>query len=245
MDYEKLLKDVRDKKVSVKKALNILKNLPFVDKEIVKIDTHRSLRKGVCEIVFGESKSIEDLKKIIQEYQRIKEDCIITRLDKEKAEILKREFKEGIYYEKARIFVLLSKKRKRKKGNILIITAGTSDIPVAEEARVICEILGNKVETIYDVGVAGIHRLLNYYNCLRKARVIIVVAGMEGALASIVGGLIDKPVIAVPTSVGYGAHFSGLAPLLTMLNTCAPGVCVVNINNGFGAGYLAHLINNL
>ncbi|MEO0119053.1 MAG: nickel pincer cofactor biosynthesis protein LarB [candidate division WOR-3 bacterium] len=245
MDYEKLLKDVRDKKVSIKKALNILKNLPFVDKEIVKIDTHRSLRKGVCEIVFGENKSIEDLKKIVKEYKKLKEDCVITRLDKEKAEILKRDFKESIYYEKARIFVLLSKKRKRKKGNILIITAGTSDIPVAEEARVICEILGNKVETIYDVGVAGIHRFFHFYNHLRKARVIIVVAGMEGALASIVGGLTDKPVIAVPTSVGYGANFFGLAPLLTMLNTCAPGVCVVNINNGFGAGYLAHLINNL
>lgn len=244
MDYEKLLKDVRDKKISVKEALNILKNLPFIDRKTFKIDTHRSLRKGVCEIVFGESKSLEDLRKIIQEYQRIKEDCIITRLDKEKAEILKKEFKEGIYYEKARVFALLFKKR-RKKGNILVITAGTADIPVAEEARVICEILGNRVETLYDVGVAGIHRLLYHYHRLRKAKVIIVIAGMEGALASLVGGLTDKPVIAVPTSIGYGAHFSGLAPLLTMLNTCAPGVCVVNINNGFGAGYLAHLINNL
>ncbi|MEO0088157.1 MAG: nickel pincer cofactor biosynthesis protein LarB [candidate division WOR-3 bacterium] len=245
MDYEKLLKEVRDKKISVKKALEILKNLPFIDRKTFKIDTHRNLRKGVGEIVFGENKPIEELKKIIQEYQRIKEDCIITRLEKGKAEVLKKEFKEGIYYENARIFALLSKKRKKKKGEILIITAGTSDIPVAEEAKVTCEILGNKVVTIYDVGVAGIHRLLNYYNRLRKARVIIVVAGMEGALASIVGGLTDKPVIAVPTSVGYGANFFGLAPLLTMLNTCAPGVCVVNINNGFGAGYLAHLINNL
>ncbi len=244
MDYEKLLKDVRNKKISIKKALNILKNLPFVNKGIVKIDTHRNLRKGVCEIVFGENKSIEDLKKIVKEYEKLQEDCIITRLDKEKAEILKKEFKKGFYYEKARIFALLFKRR-RKKGKILILTAGTADIPVAEEAKVICEILGNKVDTIYDVGVAGIHRLFHYYHRLRKARVIIVIAGMEGALASIVGGLTDKPVIAVPTSIGYGANFSGLAPLLTMLNTCAPGVCVVNINNGFGAGYLAHLINNL
>lgn len=244
MDYEKLLKEVRDRKISVKKALNILKNLPFVDKKIVKIDTHRRLRKGFCEIIFGENKSIEDLKKIVKEYKKLQEDCIITRLDKEKAEILKKEFKEGHYYEKAKIFALLFKKR-RKKGKILIITAGTADIPVAEEARIICEILGNRVEAIYDVGVAGLHRLFHYYHRLRKAKVIIVIAGMEGALASIVGGITDKPVIAVPTSVGYGAHFSGLAPLLTMLNTCAPGVCVVNINNGFGAGYLAHLINNL
>lgn len=245
MDYERLLKNVWNRKVSVKEALAILKNLPFIDKRFVKIDTHRSLRKGVPEIIFGEGKSIEDLIKIVKEYQRIKEDCIVTRLDKEKAQILKREFKEGIYYEKARIFALLFKKRKRKKGNILIITAGTADIPIAEEARIICEVLGNKVEKIYDVGVAGVHRLFHYYAYLRKAKVIIVVAGMEGALASVVGGITDKPVIAVPTSIGYGANFSGLAPLLTMLNTCAPGVCVVNINNGFGAGYLAHLINNL
>ncbi|MDW8114680.1 MAG: nickel pincer cofactor biosynthesis protein LarB, partial [candidate division WOR-3 bacterium] len=205
MDYEKLLKNVRDRKISVKKALAILKNLPFIDKEVVKIDTHRTLRKGVPEIIFGEHKEIEDLKKIVKEYERIKEDCIITRLDKEKAEILKKDFKEGIYYEKAKIFALLFKKRRKRKGNILIITAGTADIPIAEEARVFCEILGNRVEKLYDVGVAGIHRLLHYYPLLRKAKVIIVVAGMEGALPSVVGGITDKPVIAVPTSIGYGA----------------------------------------
>ncbi len=245
MDYEKILKDVYQRKISVKKAKELLKALPFINKRNYKIDTHRVLRKGVSEIVFGENKTLADLRKIIKEYQKIKENCIITRLDKEKAEFLKKEFKEAEYYEKARIFALLFEKKKRKKGNILVITAGTADIPIAEEAAVICELLGNRTKRLYDVGVAGIHRLFHYYPALQKARVIIVVAGMEGALASIVGGLVSKPVIAVPTAVGYGAHFSGLAPLLTMLNSCAPGVCVVNINNGFGAGYLAHLINNL
>jgi NCAIR mutase (PurE)-related protein len=245
MDYEKILKDLYQRKISVKKAKELFKFLPFINKKNYKIDTHRILRKGVAEIIFGENKTLEDLRRIIKEYQKMKTNCLITRLEKEKAESLKKDFKEAKYYEKARIFALLLEKQKRKKGNILVVTAGTADIPVAEEAAVTCELLGNRTKRLYDVGVAGLHRLFHYYPLLQKAKVIIVVAGMEGALASIVGGLVAKPVIAVPTSVGYGAHFSGLAPLLTMLNSCAPGVCVVNINNGFGAGYLAHLINNL
>jgi len=238
-----LLKNVRDGSVEVNEALDRLKNLPFEDIGFAKIDSHRGLRCGAPEVVFCEGKSPQQILQIAKRVVASGEDLLATRAEKAIYEVVKETLPKAVYHELARTITLKQSKVRPKGGTILIITAGTSDIPVAEEARITAEMLHSRVRTLYDVGVAGIHRLLERREEIFTASVLVVVAGMEGALASVVGGMVDRPVIAVPTSVGYGANFGGLAPLLTMLNSCAAGVSVVNIDNGFGAGYIASLIS--
>jgi len=244
-----LLEEVLDKvqrgKLSPKKALNILKDYPYQDLTFAKIDHHRELRKGYPEIIFGLGKTEEQIVKIAQEIIKKRSNLLITKLDEEAFKNVKKKIPGTQFNPLARIVYLIQKKPSPGKGKIAIITAGTSDIPVAEEAAVTCEILGNEIEKIYDVGVAGLHRFFGEYEKIKQARVIIIVAGMEGALPSVVAGVVNIPIIAVPTSVGYGASMKGLAALLAMLNSCPGGVGVVNIDNGFGAGYLASLINHL
>jgi len=210
------------------------------------IDIEREKRCGFPEVIFCQGKTPADTAGIAKEILKHHKYLMATRADEKTYRSVKRVIRDAVYHQKARIITVDRRAKPgcvMKQGLIVVITGGTSDIPVAEEARITAEMMGNRVETLYDVGVAGIHRILDHSQLIRKANVIIVVAGMEGALASVVGGLVDKPVIGVPTSVGYGAHFQGLAPLLTMLNSCAAGVAVVNIDNGFGAGYMASLIN--
>ncbi|MFH1231263.1 MAG: nickel pincer cofactor biosynthesis protein LarB [Planctomycetota bacterium] len=210
------------------------------------IDIEREKRCGFPEVIFCQGKIPSETARIAREILRHHKYLLATRADAKTYQAVKRIASDAIYHKRAGVITIDRRKAaecRENKGLIVIITGGTSDIPVAEEARLTAEMMGNKVETLYDVGVAGIHRVLDHSNLIREANVIIVVAGMEGALASVVGGLVSKPVIGVPTSVGYGAHFQGLAPLLTMLNSCAAGVAVVNIDNGFGAGYIASLIN--
>ena len=230
--------------VTVDETLEKLKLLPFEDIGVACIDHHRSLRRGLSEVIFGEGKEIEDILAIMEKMVGQDENVLTTRLSTDKAgEILKR-FPESTYYSRARVLTLVRHPIKNSgAGTILIMTAGTSDIPVAEEAAITARFMGNDVDTIYDVGISGLHRMLAHKERLVEASVIVVVAGMEGALPGVVGGLVDKPVIAVPTSVGYGASFHGLTALLGMLNSCVAGVTVVNIDNGFGAGYAASLIN--
>jgi len=243
---ESLLKNICSGKVSIDEAMTRLKSLPFEDLGHSRLDHHRSLRKGFPEVIWGEGKTPEQILSIMKGLNEKGQNILLTRLDEKKAKKIQKIFPKSRYYPLSRTFTVLTHPIKLEgKGTILIITAGTTDIPVAEEAAVTAEIMGNRVETLYDVGVAGIHRLLSQKKRLDEARVLVVVAGMEGALPSVVGGLVDKPVIAVPTSVGYGASFGGVAALLAMLNSCASGVTVVNINNGFGAGYTASLINRL
>jgi NCAIR mutase (PurE)-related protein len=210
------------------------------------IDIEREKRCGFPEVIFCQGKTPYETARIAREILRYHKYFLATRADKKTYQAVKRVCPDAKYHQRARVITVDRRhpgKRPKKKGLIVIVTGGTADIPVAEEARLTAEIIGNNVQTLYDVGVAGIHRVLSHSDLIRKADVIIVVAGMEGALASVVGGLVNKPVIAVPTGIGYGAHFQGLAPLLTMLNSCAAGVAVVNIDNGFGAGYFASLIN--
>jgi hypothetical protein len=216
--------------------------LPYEDLEFAKIDTHREIRKGFPETIFCQGKTISQISQIIKKLPK-DQNILLTKANKNVYASVNTLYPAAQYNESAKTIVIQRYQPKQKKGTILILTAGTSDIPVAEEAVVTAELMGNKVETVYDVGVAGVHRLFDIKEKIFHANVIIVIAGMEGALASIVGGLASKPVIAVPTSVGYGASFKGIAPLLTMLNCCAEGVVVVNIDNGFGAGYFASLIN--
>ena len=243
---ESLLKNICSGKVSIDEAMIRLKSLPFEDLGHSRLDHHRSLRKGFPEVIWGEGKTPEQILSIMKGLKEKGQNILLTRLDEKKAKKIQKIFPKSCYYPLSRTFTVLPHPIKLEgKGTILIITAGTTDIPVAEEAAVTAEIMGNRVETLYDVGVAGIHRLLSQKKRLDEARVLVVVAGMEGALPSVVGGLVDKPVIAVPTRVGYGASFGGVAALLAMLNSCASGVTVVNINNGFGAGYTASLINRL
>ena len=243
---ESLLKNMCSGKVSIDEAMIRLKSLPFEDLGHSRVDHHRSLRKGFPEVIWGEGKTPEQILSIMKGLKENGQNILLTRLDEKKAKKIQKIFPKSRYYPLSRTFTVLTHPIKLEgKGTILIITAGTTDIPVAEEAAVTAEIMGNRVETLYDVGVAGIHRLLSQKKRLDEARVLVVVAGMEGGLPSVVGGLVDKPVIAVPTSVGYGASFGGVAALLAMLNSCASGVTVVNINNGFGAGYTASLINRL
>lgn len=242
MNVEKLLGDYKKGMISLDKALKELKHLPFEDIGCAKIDHHRRLRTGFPEVVFCEGKTIAQVKEIFKKLSAHNGDVLLTRANEKVFRVLRR-INRKIKYNKPARAIVLEKGNKEKKGNILLITAGTADIPVAEEAAVTAEIMGNKVEKVYDAGVAGIHRLLANKGKIETANVIIVVAGMEGALASVVGGLANAPIIAVPTSIGYGASFKGVAPLLTMMNSCAPGVAVVNIDNGFGAGYMASLIN--
>lgn len=240
---DKVLKGVRSGKVSVRKALLLLKDLPYKDLGFAKVDNHRALRRGFPEVIFAPGKTADQIVKIAKRIMAHDGLLVVTRVERKVYSRLRRSF-PGIRYEnKARIAYLKRAPAVRRKGLVLVVTAGTADLPVAEEARVILDIMGNRVETLYDVGVAGIHRVLDKKHLLNRADVVIVIAGMEGALASVVSGLVSKPVIAVPTSVGYGASFGGIAPLLTMMNSCSPGVAVVNIDNGFGAGYLASLIN--
>ncbi|MEK7313320.1 MAG: nickel pincer cofactor biosynthesis protein LarB [Deltaproteobacteria bacterium] len=240
----KLLENIKDGKIGVPRALEKLKTLPFEELEFATVDTHRSLRHGFPEVIFGEGKTARQIIGIAAVMTKRKENVLITRLTREKARAIKRAFSRAEYNGTARtLFIKTHPIKTSGRGTILIVSAGTSDSPVAEEAAVTAESMGNKVQRLYDVGVAGIHRLLHKKELLFSAKVIIAVAGMEGALPSVIGGLAGKPVIAVPTSVGYGANLGGLTTLLAMLNSCASGVTVVNIDNGFGAGYAASLIN--
>jgi hypothetical protein len=215
----------------------------FCDLGFAKLDTDRKKRKGFAEVIYCPGKSREHLKKIAKEIIKLKEDLLLTKLDKSEFSFLKKSIPVLKYNPLAKIGYFLANPKKPSKGRVLVISAGTSDIPIAEEAAQTLQAMGNCVDKLYDVGVAGVHRLMSNVDRLEKANVIIVVAGMEGALASLVSGLAKSPVIAVPTSCGYGSSFSGLAALLSMLNGCSPGVTVVNIDNGFGAGYFASLIN--
>ena len=244
-DIKKLLEDVKNGSVSVDDALIEIKKQPFVDIGYAKVDLHRNVRQGVPEVIYGAGKTTEQIKGILDTMtgNGIKT-IIITRLDKEKCDEISTDI-DIKYFEEARIGIVGEMPEKSGIGKIVVATGGTSDIPVAEEAAVTCEAYGNIVVRLYDVGVAGLHRLLSNLDPIMGASVIIAVAGMEGALASVVGGLADCPVIAVPTSVGYGASFGGLSALLSMMNSCASGVSVVNIDNGFGAGYLASMINHM
>ena len=243
---EDLLKKVKLGKTSIDEAMVQLKSLPFEDLGYAKIDHHRSLRKGFPEVIWGEGKTSGQILSIMKELKRKGQNILITRLEERKAKTVQKTFPKSQYYPRSKVLTYLTHPVKLDgKGTILVITAGTTDIPVAEEAVVTAQFMGNRVETLYDVGVAGIHRLLSERTRLETARVLIVVAGMEGALPSVVGGLVDRPVIAVPTSIGYGTSFGGITALLAMLNSCSSGVAVVNIDNGFGAGYMASLMNRM
>ncbi|MFQ5681765.1 MAG: nickel pincer cofactor biosynthesis protein LarB [Candidatus Binatia bacterium] len=249
MDAEllvQLLEGVRKGKVTVDQARDRLRHLPFEDLGFAKVDHHRPLRQGVPEVIMGEGKGVSEIAAIAQALLRRKTNVLITRLAPEKMAALRKQIKRLRYHREAHAATWVGRRIQVKgKGRILIICAGTSDIPVAEEAVLSAEMMGNHVDRLFDVGVAGIHRLLENRDKLLSASVLVVVAGMEGALPSVVAGLVDKPVIAVPTSVGYGASFQGISALLGMLNSCAGGVTVVNIDNGFGAGFAASLINRL
>lgn len=248
MDREKireLLENVKAGKTGIDEALRVLKSFPYKDLGYAKIDTHRDLRRGFPEVILCRGKTIEHIEKIVENLSPETDFIMATKADKAAYEAIRKVKEDAVYYETAHI-VLIGKARKKKSTKtILVITAGTSDIPIAEEAVVTAEIMGNAVDRVYDIGVAGVHRLFDNSEKLFDANVIVVVAGMEGALASIIGGMVDSPVIAVPTSVGYGSSFEGLAALLSMLNCCAPGVVTVNIDNGFGAGYFASFINHM
>ena len=244
-DIRDLLQQVKDGAVSTDEALTKLKLAPFEDIDIAKIDHHRGLRQGASEIIYGASKTPEQIDIIAHRmYESGQKTILITRMSQEAADYFNKDV-PFTYYKEGRIGLVGDMIKPRQKGYILVATGGTSDIPVAEEAALTAEILGNNVKRLYDVGVAGIHRLLAHTEDIMNARVIITIAGMEGALASVVGGLADCPMIAVPTSVGYGTALGGVTALLSMLNSCASGVSIVNIDNGFGAGYQAHLINNM
>lgn len=240
---QSVLKQIRAGEISVPQAMARLRALTFDDLGFARVDHHRAERCGFPEVIFCPGKMPQDAAKIAQSIMKSGGNLLATRATPEHYEAILGRFPDAVYHDKARCIVIKRRTRRRPRGRILIISAGTSDIPVAEEARVTAEVMDNDVTTLYDVGVAGIHRLLSNHRELQQASVLVVVAGMEGALASVVGGLVARPVIAVPTSVGYGASFGGIAPLLTMLNSCAAGVTVVNIDNGFGAGYVASLIN--
>ncbi len=240
---KRLLEEIQQGKTSVEAGIETLRKLPFEDIGIAQIDHHRSLRQGVPEVVFGQSKTIEQLESILAAMARNGSNILATRLDSDKGTALQNRFPEGEFDAVSGTFCLRQQPIKENSGKILVVCAGTSDLRVAKEAAITARMLGNPVEELVDVGVAGIHRLLARGEKLQQAAVIIVVAGMEGALPSVIGGLVAAPVIAVPTSVGYGAAFGGIAALLGMLNSCASGVTVVNIDNGFGAAFAAHRIN--
>lgn len=246
-----MLKDVAAGTVTPADAMESLRTLPYHDMGFASLDYHRAIRTGYPEVVFCQGKTDEQVAQIIEQLAKVNAVVIGTRATKlqlEKVnEVLKPQGKTASFFETARIIQVGESlfKEKRHGGNIAVVTAGTADIPVAEEAAVTAEIFGNAVSRVYDVGVAGIHRLFAKLTTIREANVVIVVAGMEGALASVVGGLIARPVIAVPTSIGYGANLQGVSALLSMLNSCANGVATVNIDNGFGAGYLASMINDI
>jgi len=241
-----ILEKVKNEEISVKEALERLKALPFESLEFARVDHHRQIRRGFPEVVFCQGKSVAQVKLIVQKLYEKNALVLATRAEREAYRAVKEVIPEAVYHERARVIVAGSPRPVLNREKfILVISAGTGDIPVAEEAKVTAEVMGNRVEILYDAGIAGVHRLFEEKELVSKANVLIVVAGMEGALPGLVGGLVERPVIAVPTSIGYGANFAGLSALLTMLNSCSPGIAVVNIDNGFGAGYLASLINNM
>jgi NCAIR mutase (PurE)-related protein len=245
LEVEKLLIEVKNGKTSIEEALATLKNFPYTDLGFARIDHHREMRTGYPEIIYCAGKSVEQVREIFRVMSENENNVIGTRANDEMFEAVRSLSSEAVYYPVARIISMQKKKPEVPVTRIAIITAGTSDMPVAEEAAITAELLGNNVLRIYDAGVAGIHRLVDKLPEIRNCRVIIVIAGMEGALASVVGGLVDKPVIAVPTSIGYGANFGGISALLAMLTSCSTGVTVVNIDNGFGAGFAASMINKM
>ena len=243
---KKILDDLHHQILTPQQAIKKLETLPYENLEFARVDHHRDLRIGMPEVIYCQGKTVVQIKKIIQSINRAGHSVLATKLSKDSFRKLKPSLPKVSEYNKmAQTLVIEKNKQRKRSGLIIIISAGTSDIPIAEEAAVTAQSLGSKTETLFDVGVAGIHRLLDNLEQIRKARVVIVVAGMEGALASVVGGLVDKPIIAVPTSIGYGTSFGGVSALLTMLNSCAPGIAVVNIDNGFGAGSMALRINIL
>ena len=244
-DIKKMLEGVRDGTVSVEEAVLELKKSPFEDIGCAKVDMHRRLRQGASEVIYGAGKTAEQIAAIVKSMLgRGQETILITRLSKSTADAIALEY-DLDYHPEAGIGIIGKMAEPKGLGKLVVATGGTSDIPVAEEAALTAETLGNEVVRLYDVGVSGLHRLLSHLDDIMNASVIIAIAGMEGALASVIGGLADCPVIAVPTSVGYGASFGGVAALLAMLNSCASGMAVVNIDNGFGAGYMASMINHL
>lgn len=248
MDREKLrsiLAQLKKGKLDVGQAMEALRRLPFEDLGFAKVDTHRSVRRGFPEVVYCPGKGVKKVVEILRTLSRDSERVLATRATEEVVRGAENAIQDRVvrFFPEARL-LLVGPPADQKRGHVVVISGGTSDSPVAEEAAVTSEVLGNRTTRLYDVGVAGFHRLLSQREILDKARVVIVVAGMEGALPSVVGGMVEAPVIAVPTSVGYGASFEGLAALLAMLNTCVPGVVVVNVDNGFGAGFFANLINS-
>jgi NCAIR mutase (PurE)-related protein len=240
-----LMEQVREGSLDIDAALSRLRHMPFEDLGFAKVDHHRALRQGMPEVIFGTGKTPEQVVAIAARLLENAPNILVTRADPATAECVKKQIPGAEYFPASRAIRVWGDRTLRGKGKIAVVCAGTSDIPVAEEAQVTAEVMGNEVDAIYDVGVAGIHRLMQSRERLTEARAIVVCAGMEGALPSVVGGLVACPVIAVPTSVGYGASFQGLAALLGMLNSCASNVSVVNIDNGFGAGYVASLINRV
>jgi pyridinium-3,5-biscarboxylic acid mononucleotide synthase len=244
-DLEKLLNDIKSGHRNVQEAMEILRDFPYSDLGFARIDTHRELRTGYPEIVYCAGKTIEQVRAIFEFMDKRGNNIMGTRAPEEMFNAISPSFPHAVYYKEARIISIIKKDIVPAPRPIAVITAGTSDQPVAEEAAVTAELLGNDVLRIYDAGVAGIHRLVDKLPEIKKCRVAIVIAGMEGALASVIGGLVNMPIIAVPTSIGYGASFGGISALLAMLTSCAAGVTVVNIDNGFGAGFAASRINNL
>src|SRR3989338_5522105 len=242
-EIKAMMHDLKKGKIEIDEAVRKLKFLPFEDLGFVKIDHHRDLRKGFKEVVFCQNKTVKQVLEIVKRLAKKNNTVLATRATEEMFNAVKKQLKNSQYNKKSKTIIINNNGQMTRKGKILVITAGTSDINVAEEAAVVAEAMGNKVERLYDVGVAGLHRLLSNKDKIEDANVLVIVAGMDGVLPSVVSGLVGKPIIAVPTSVGYGASFKGIAPLLTMLNSCSPGVVVVNIDNGFGAGYFASLIN--
>jgi pyridinium-3,5-biscarboxylic acid mononucleotide synthase len=240
-----LLEQFRDGKLTLEKALQAFQAAPVTDLGFAKIDTHRALRKGFPEVIYGAGKTPEQITKIAEHLLEKEQRFLVTRISPEQAQKVKRTIKKATYHPIARCLTMERTPLPKRPGTIAVLCAGTSDLPVAEEAAVTADIMGNTVDRVYDIGVAGLHRMLSRLETLQSANILIVVAGMEGALPSVVAGLVSKPVIAVPTSVGYGASFGGIAALLGMLNSCGSGVTVVNIDNGFGAGYAASQINCL
>ncbi|MGA2177329.1 MAG: nickel pincer cofactor biosynthesis protein LarB [Verrucomicrobiota bacterium] len=244
-DAIQILEKVRAGKTSVTDALAAFQTPPVADLGFAQVDAHRALRKGFPEVIYAAGKTAAQVVRIAAKIAEHEDRVLITRVNDQQVRALKKKFKSARHHRTARCVTLESKPLPKRPGPIAVVCAGTSDLPVAEEAAVTADIMGNRVERVYDVGVAGLHRLLNHRELFRRAHVVIAVAGMEGALPSVIAGLVSRPVIAVPTSVGYGANFAGLTPLLSMLNSCASGVTVVNIDNGFGAGYAASQINAL
>ncbi len=241
---KRLLRNLQAGTVGLAAAVERLRTLPYEDLGFASVDHHRSIRQGFPEVVFCEGKTRAQIVAIARDLLKKGGPLLATRVEPDVAAALGRLDRRAVYHDLARV-VVIQRRKPELRGDILVVTAGTADIPVAEEAKVTAEVMGSRVESLYDVGVAGIHRVLGRQDRLLRARVLVVVAGMDGVLPSVVGGLVDRPVVAVPTSRGYGASFGGLAALLTMLNSCASGVGVMNIDNGFGAGCLAHRINML